>query len=109
MKSSSSILLVVLLVASGCRDAEHKHADSDHALAVGPQFSAKHGLMLPEKTRQSLGLRIVEVSERLVAEEQARGFEDEHKDSAANSANGREYLLANDSHSRKFVSFAACF
>ena len=35
-------------------------------VVFGPQFSAKQGLLVPEDTRQSLGLKIVEVTEQKV-------------------------------------------
>lgn len=64
MKRDLPSLLVAAILAVGCRDAEHKSTDSDQPAAVAPEFSVKHGLLLPEATRQSLGLKVVEVVEQ---------------------------------------------
>jgi len=53
--------LVTLL--AGCKP---KTIESAEQAALVPQFSAKKGLLLPEATRRSLGLKIVEVSEHKV-------------------------------------------
>ena len=48
---------------SGCeRRLESTTADSE--VEVVPQFSAKRGLLLPEQTRRSLGLKLADVTER---------------------------------------------
>jgi hypothetical protein len=48
---------------TGC-DSRSTVAADDAETVVAPQFSAKNGLLLPDVTRQSLGLKIVEVTER---------------------------------------------
>jgi len=53
--------LVTLL--AGCKPKTTESAEQETAV---PQFSAKKGLLLPEETRRSLGLRIVEVTDRKV-------------------------------------------
>ena len=40
--------------------------DEGEAVLLGPQYSAKNGLLVPEETRQSLGVQIVEVTEQKV-------------------------------------------
>jgi len=50
---------------SGCNS--RSPVAPDEAEFVPPQFSAKNGLLLPEQTRQSFGLKIVEVAERKLA------------------------------------------
>lgn len=63
-------LFIAIVVAglgtplAGCKPKAIKPAEQ--ATEV-PQFSAKMGLLLPEETRQSLGVKIVEVSERKVS------------------------------------------
>src|SRR5438093_8552436 len=64
MKLSSTIPLFALLVATGCRESQDKSAASHEAPALGPQFSAKSGLLLPGSTCQALDLKIVEVGEQ---------------------------------------------
>jgi hypothetical protein len=61
-----AVILVMALgvLLAGCKPKTTEPAEQ--ATQV-PQFSAKNGLLLPEETRQSLGLKIVEVSERSVS------------------------------------------
>ena len=54
---------VGLLTSCGPRST----GTDDGDVAALPQFSAKKGLLLPEQTRQALGLKIVEVTERKLA------------------------------------------
>jgi hypothetical protein len=51
---------------AGCGVRSGVLAEGEANAAV-PQFSAKNGLLLPETTREALGLKIVEVSERRIA------------------------------------------
>jgi hypothetical protein len=57
------LVLSISALMAGCARVPESTADS--ATAV-PQFSATSGLSLPEATRQSLGLRIVDVTDRKV-------------------------------------------
>lgn len=58
-------LLAMLL--AGCARKAADTTVAENAVALGPQFSAKKGLLLPDDTRQSLGLKIVEVTEQKVS------------------------------------------
>jgi len=60
-------LLAVVLWA-GCGRKSVDSAKTEEPVVFGPQHSAKKGLLVPEETRQSLGLRIVEVTEQKVPE-----------------------------------------
>jgi multidrug efflux pump subunit AcrA (membrane-fusion protein) len=51
--------LAIGLAASGCKERQYVVEET-----VGPVFSAKHGLLLPEETRRSIDLQIVEVGEQ---------------------------------------------
>lgn len=55
-------LLVAALLA-GCGRKAVESAVAETTVMLGPQFSAKKGLLLPDDTRQSIGLKIVEVTE----------------------------------------------
>lgn len=59
-------LLLALLLA-GCGRKATGPAIAESTVLLGPQFSAKKGLLLPEDTRQSLGLKLAEVTEQKVA------------------------------------------
>lgn len=61
---SLTLLLAVVLV--GCGRKSTDSAKTEEAVVFGPQHSAKKGLLVPEDTRESLGLRIVEVAEEKV-------------------------------------------
>ena len=54
------------MLVAGCRPKPGDSRAAGDAVLLGPQFSAKKGLLLPDDTRQSLGLRIVEVTEQKV-------------------------------------------
>lgn len=60
----AALLLAVLLAGCGRQAVETTGAET--TVVLGPQFSAKKGLLLPDDTRQSLGLKIVEVTEQKV-------------------------------------------
>lgn len=51
---------------TGCNPHSTVSTEEPEAFAA-PEFSAKRGLLLPEQTRQSLGVKIVEVEERKLA------------------------------------------
>jgi len=57
---------IIALLMAGCRDAGENSGEPEKAPPT-PQFSAMHGLSLPEATRRSLGLKIVEVSEEKIS------------------------------------------
>lgn len=60
----AALLLAVMLAGCGREAVETTVAET--MVVFGPQFSAKNGLLLPDDTRQSLGLKIVEVTEQKV-------------------------------------------
>jgi len=62
--NTNAVTLDVLV--AGCRPKPGDSRAAGDAVLLGPQFSAKKGLLLPDDTRQSLGLRIVEVTEQKV-------------------------------------------
>jgi hypothetical protein len=59
-------LLIAVMVLSGCGRKSTDSVKSEDTVVFGPQHSAKNGLLVPENTRQSLGLRIVEVTEQKI-------------------------------------------
>ena len=61
-----SFTLLAVMVLAGCGRKPTDSAKTQEAVVFGPQHSAKKGLLVPEDTRQSLGLRIVEVTEQRV-------------------------------------------
>lgn len=63
---TAAMALVIMLAACG-REASSPVPAEENAVALGPQFSAKKGLLVPEDTRRSLGLKIVEVTERKIS------------------------------------------
>lgn len=56
------ILLVVLVLGSGCNRVTETIPQATPPAV--PEFNPKSGLLLPEQTRRSLGLRVVDVEER---------------------------------------------
>jgi hypothetical protein len=66
MNICSLLLPVAVVVLAGCGRESADSAQTEEPIVFGPQYSAKSGLLVPEDTRQSLGLRIVEVSEQKV-------------------------------------------
>jgi hypothetical protein len=60
---SMALALTGAALMTGCNSRSTVAANDAEATAA-PQFSAKKGLLLPEQTRQSLGLKLVEVIER---------------------------------------------
>lgn len=55
------------LLFAGCQPKAANSAAIEETVTLGPQFSAKKGLLVPEDTRRSLGLKTVEVAEQKVA------------------------------------------
>jgi hypothetical protein len=60
------LLPMAVVVLAGCGRKSADSAKAEETVVFGPQYSAKKGLLVPEDTRQSLGLRIVEVTEQKV-------------------------------------------
>lgn len=60
----ATLLLAVMLAGCGRKAVETTVAEA--TVVLGPQYSAKKGLLLPEDTRQSLGVKTVEVVEQKV-------------------------------------------
>jgi hypothetical protein len=61
-----ALALIGATLLTGCKRQPAGTAADSEVTAV-PQFSAKNGLALPEQTRQSLGVKLVEVTERKLA------------------------------------------
>lgn len=60
-----SVLLAALVLA-GCKKNPGTSATGEESVEIGPKYSAKNGLLVPDETRRSLGLKIVEVTEQKV-------------------------------------------
>jgi hypothetical protein len=60
----AAMLLAVLL--TGCGRKAVETTGEEVTVVLGPQYSAKKGLLLPEDTRRSLGVKTVEVVEQKV-------------------------------------------
>lgn len=60
----AALLLAVLLAGCGRKPADATVAENGAVL--GPRFSAKKGLLVPDDTRRSLGVKLVEVSEQKI-------------------------------------------
>jgi hypothetical protein len=65
--SLAAIAAVSALALAGCQPKSTSSAAVEEAVTLGPQFSAKKGLLVPEDTRRSLGVKIAEVAEQKVA------------------------------------------
>src|SRR5262245_52822805 len=64
--SVGSVLLSALVFA-GCQPKPGESATAGEAsVEMGPKYSAKSGLLVPSDTRESLGMKIVEVTEQTV-------------------------------------------
>lgn len=64
--TTASLLLAASFVQTGCGpDAAHVAAIADTVI-VGPEYTAK-GIYVPDDTRHSLGLKVVEIGEEKVA------------------------------------------
>ena len=67
LKNLCSLWLpVVVVVFAGCGHESADSAKTEEPVVFGPQHSAKKGLLVPADTRQSLGLKLVEVTEQKV-------------------------------------------
>ena len=58
--------MLATLTLVGCQPKSGEAVASEESVEIGPQYSAKNGLRVPDETRQSLGLKIVEVTEQKV-------------------------------------------
>jgi hypothetical protein len=58
--------LAAVGLLAGCGAHSSVTAAGESAAVAVPQFSAKKGLLLPETTRQALGLKMAEVAERRI-------------------------------------------
>lgn len=59
-------LLLAVAISTGCHPKTHDAALLAETVVVGPEYSANKGLFVPEDTRQSLGLKIVETGEQKI-------------------------------------------
>lgn len=64
--SLSSVSLLLALLLAGCAPTSEE-PPALATIVVGPEYRAGKGLFLPDDTRQSLGLKVVEVGEQKVA------------------------------------------
>ena len=58
--------LAAALAVAGCQPKSSESAADLDSVEIGPKYSAKSGLHVPQETRQSLGLKVVEVTEQKV-------------------------------------------
>lgn len=65
--SLAAFAAVSALLFAGCQPKAASSAAVEETVTLGPQFSAKKGLLVPEDTRRSLGVKTVEVAEQKVA------------------------------------------
>lgn len=67
-KTFTTVSAVIgLLILSGCGEKPRRAAKAEDPAVIGPQYSAKKGLLVPKNTSDSLGVKIVEVSEQKIA------------------------------------------
>lgn len=59
-------MLVAALALAGCQPKSGESAAGEESVEIGPKYSAKNGLHVPDDTRRSLGLKTVEVTEQKV-------------------------------------------
>lgn len=59
-------MLFAALSLAGCQPKPGEAATGEESVEIGPKYSAKNGLHVPDDTRLSLGLKIVEVTEQKV-------------------------------------------
>ena len=55
------------LALTGCEPKPGESAEAEAVVEIGPKYSANRGLLVPEDTRLSLGLKTVEVTEQKIA------------------------------------------
>lgn len=65
LRAPKFVALLLLLSAAGC-SRERIAMNEAPALEV-PEFDPRNGLFLPDQTRESIGMRVVDVEERTVA------------------------------------------
>lgn len=58
--------MLAVLTLAGCQPKSGESTVGEETIEIGPQYSAKNGLLVSDETRQSLGLKIVEVTEQKV-------------------------------------------
>jgi hypothetical protein len=63
MKYAAMFLAVTL---AGCGRKAVETTSAEATVVFGPQYSAKKGLLVPDDTRRSLGVKVVEVTEQKV-------------------------------------------
>ena len=68
MKKSMAAVLIgaIALLVAGCGKQSSVATKAEEPVAIGPQYSAKKGLLVPTETRESLGLRMVDVGEQKI-------------------------------------------
>lgn len=59
-------MLFAALALAGCQPKSGESAAGEASVEIGPKYSAKSGLHVPDDTRRSLGLKTVEVTEQKV-------------------------------------------
>jgi hypothetical protein len=59
-------VLLAALALTGCQRKPDEAVAATPSIELGPKYSAKNGLQVPEETRRSLGLKIVEVTEQKI-------------------------------------------
>ena len=57
---------LMTMTVTGCRPHPSDSGTGTEPEVVGPQFSAKNGLLVPEETRRSLDVKIADVTEQTV-------------------------------------------
>ncbi len=69
MKRNTVNTVVVTMLAGllvGCQSKPGESAAGEESVEIGQKYSAKNGLLVPDDTRLSLGVKIVEVTEQRV-------------------------------------------
>jgi len=64
---ASVVASLAALALAGCHPKSTDSTVVEDAVTLGPSFSAKRGLLVPEETRRSLGVKVVEVMEQKLA------------------------------------------
>lgn len=62
----ASVALALILSLTGCKPSASITALAAENKPLAPEFSPKSGIYLPDKTRESLGLKLVEVAEQKI-------------------------------------------
>lgn len=63
---SASVAIAIIVVTTGCKPPATISAAAAEPKPLAPEFSAKSGLFLPDKTRESLDLKLVEVLDQKI-------------------------------------------